>query len=150
MVDVSGKPVTVRTARAEGRVRMSRDAFDLVRDNALEKGDVLGVARLAGIGGAKQTSTLVPLCHPLTLDHVDVVAELDPSLPGVRVEASIRVTARTGAEMEALTAVAVACLAVYDMAKSVDRSMHIEGIRLLQKTGGTRGEWSAEPPEEER
>lgn len=143
MVDVGEKPVTAREAVAEGCVVMSLEAFALVRDNAVAKGDVLAVARLAGIGGAKRTSELVPLCHTLPLDVVAVDAEADAGLPGVRITARVKATARTGVEMEALTAVSVACLAVYDMVKAVDRGMRIQGIRLLSKTGGVRGDWTA-------
>jgi cyclic pyranopterin phosphate synthase len=143
MVDVGGKPVTAREAVAEGSVRMSAEAFALVRDNAIAKGDVLGIARIAGIAGAKRTADLVPLCHPIALDVVEVDAEADPALPGVRIQARTRATARTGVEMEALAAVMAACLTVYDMVKAVDRSMRIENVRLLSKTGGTRGDWIA-------
>jgi cyclic pyranopterin phosphate synthase len=143
MVDVGDKPVTVREAVAEGWVRMSDEAFALVRDNAVAKGDVLAVARVAGIAGAKRTADLIPLCHPLPLDVVEVNAEADASLPGVRVSARARATARTGVEMEALAAVAAACLTVYDMVKAVDRGMRIEAIRLVSKTGGTHGDWVA-------
>jgi cyclic pyranopterin phosphate synthase len=143
MVDVGDKPVTVREAVAEGSVRMSDEAFALVRDNAVAKGDVLAVARVAGIAGAKRTADLIPLCHPLPLDVVEVNAEADATLPGVRVSARARATARTGVEMEALAAVAAACLTVYDMVKAVDRGMRIEAIRLVSKTGGTRGDWVA-------
>jgi len=143
MVDVGGKPVTTREAVAEGSVRMSAEAFALVRDNAIAKGDVLGIARIAGIAGAKRTADLVPLCHPIALDVVEVDAEADAELPGVRVQARTRATARTGVEMEALAAVMAACLTVYDMVKAVDRSMRIENVRLLSKTGGTRGDWIA-------
>ena len=143
MVDVGDKPVSVREAVAEGTVRMSAEAFALVRDNAVAKGDVLGIARIAGIQGAKRTAELVPLCHPVPLDLVEVDAEADAALPGVRIHARARATARTGVEMEALTAVMAACLTVYDMVKAVDRGMTIEGVRLLEKTGGTRGDWSA-------
>jgi cyclic pyranopterin phosphate synthase len=141
MVDVAGKPVTERTAEAEGAVRMSREAYDLVAANAIEKGDVLTVAQVAGVMAAKRTGELIPLCHPLGLDVVNVETTLDPALPGIRVRALAKVTGRTGVEMEALTAVAVACLTVYDMVKAVDRSMEVEGIRLVSKTGGTRGDW---------
>jgi len=143
MVDVGGKPVTVREAVAAGCVRMSAEAFALVRDNAVAKGDVLAIARLAGIAGAKRTADLVPLCHPLALDVVEVDAEADADLPGVRIRARTRATARTGVEMEALAAVMAACLTVYDMVKAVDRGMRIEEVRLLSKTGGTRGDWTA-------
>jgi cyclic pyranopterin phosphate synthase len=141
MVDVSGKPESERTAVAEGRVRMSREAYELVASHAVAKGDVLAVAEVAGVMAAKRTGELIPLCHPLSLDLVTVAARLDPALPGVRLEATARVTGRTGVEMEALTAVSVGCLTVYDMVKAVDREMVIEGVRLLSKTGGTRGDW---------
>jgi cyclic pyranopterin phosphate synthase len=143
MVDVGDKPVTVREAVAEGTVRMSHDAFALVQSNAIAKGDVLAVARVAGIQGAKRTADLVPLCHPLPLDLVAVEAEAEATLPGVRVTARVRATARTGVEMEALAAVSAACLSVYDMVKAVDRGMRIEGVRLVSKTGGTHGDWAA-------
>ena len=146
MVDVSGKPVTNRVAIAEGGVRMSREAFDLVRTSSLAKGDVLGVARLAGIQAAKRTGELIPLCHPLPLEQVEVEPELDESLPGVRVKATVRIEGKTGVEMEALTAVAVACLTVYDMVKSADRGMRIERIRLVYKSGGRSGEYRAPEP----
>lgn len=141
MVDVGGKPVSERTAVADGCVRMSAEAFELVSTQAIAKGDVLAVAEVAGVMGAKRTGELIPLCHPLTLDVVTVEAVLDAELPGVRVVATARVTGRTGVEMEALTAVTVACLTVYDMVKSVDRTMSIEDVRLVSKTGGTRGDW---------
>jgi cyclic pyranopterin phosphate synthase len=143
MVDVGGKPVTQRSASAEGWVRMAREAFELVEANAVGKGDVLGVARVAGIQAAKRTAELIPLCHPLVPDQIEVDAALDPALPGVRIVATVRITARTGVEMEALTAVAVACLTVYDMVKSADRGMRIEAIRLTHKTGGRSGEYIA-------
>ena len=143
MVDVGDKPVTRRLARAEGAVRMSPAAFELVRADAVEKGDVLGVARIAGIQAAKRAAELVPLCHSLAPDQIDVEPALDATLPGVRIVATVSATARTGVEMEALTAVAVACLTVYDMVKSADRGMVIEAIRLLHKTGGRSGEYTA-------
>jgi cyclic pyranopterin phosphate synthase len=142
MVDVSGKPVTLRTATAEGAVRMSAAAYELVSANGVAKGDVLAVAEVAGTMGAKRTGELIPLCHPLGLDSITVEARLAPELPGVRIAATATATGRTGVEMEALTAVAVACLTVYDMVKAVDREMEVEGIRLMSKTGGTRGDWS--------
>jgi len=141
MVDVGGKPVTERTAEAEGAVRMSREAFELVAGNAIEKGDVLTVAQVAGTMAAKRTGELIPLCHPLALDQVLVDVALDASLPGVRVRATAKLSGRTGVEMEALTAVAVACLTVYDMVKAADRGMVIQDVRLVSKTGGTRGDW---------
>ncbi len=141
MVDVGSKPATERTAVAEGAVRMSREAFDLVAAQSLAKGDVLAVAEVAGTMAAKRTADLIPLCHPVGLDLVEVEARLEPELPGVRIMAKAKVTGRTGVEMEALTAVAVACLTVYDMVKAVDRGMSIEDVRLVSKTGGTRGDW---------
>jgi cyclic pyranopterin phosphate synthase len=134
MVDVGGKPESERTAIAEGAVRMSQEAFDLVAAQAAPKGDVLAVAEVAGVMAAKRTGELIPLCHPLGLDLVEVEARLEPELPGVRVRAKAKVTARTGVEMEALTAVAVACLTVYDMVKAVDQRMVIEDVRLVSKT----------------
>jgi cyclic pyranopterin monophosphate synthase len=141
MVDVGDKPVSERTAIAEGAVRMSRAAFDQVAQQSLAKGDVLAVAEVAGTMGAKRTGELIPLCHPLPLDLIEVEARLEPELPGVRVTALAKTTGKTGVEMEALTAVAVACLTVYDMVKAIDRGMIIEDVRLVRKTGGTRGDW---------
>ncbi len=146
MVDVGGKAETARTAVAEGTVQMSAEAFGKVERHQIAKGDVLTVAEVAGVMGAKRTADLVPLCHPLALDVVTVEARLDESLPGVRVTASASLTGRTGVEMEALTAVSVACLTIYDMVKSADRSMVIGEIRLVSKTGGTRGDWRREAP----
>ena len=146
MVDVGGKPQTVRTAVAEGAVRMSREAYEQVAGHALAKGDVLAVAEVAGVMAAKRTGELIPLCHPLGLDVATVEVRLAPDLPGVRVTATAKVTGRTGVEMEALTAVSVACLTVYDMVKAVDREMVIEGVRLMSKTGGTRGDWRRSEP----
>ncbi len=134
MVDVGSKPESERTAVAEGAVRMSREAFDAVAAQAIEKGDVLTVAEVAGVMAAKRTGELIPLCHPLGLDLALVEAQLDPALPGVRIRATAKVTARTGVEMEALTAVAVACLTVYDMVKAIDREMVIEDVKLVEKT----------------
>jgi cyclic pyranopterin monophosphate synthase len=134
MVDVGDKPVSDRTAIASGAVRMSREAYDLVAGEGVPKGDVLAVAEVAGVMGAKRTGELIPLCHPLGLDHVQVEARLDPELPGVQVTAAVRVTGRTGVEMEALTAVAMACLTVYDMVKAVDKGMVIEDVKLVGKT----------------
>lgn len=141
MVDVGDKPVTVRTATAEGRVRMSPEAYALVAAQEIAKGDVLAVAEVAGTMAAKRTGDLIPLCHPLQVDLIEVRANLLPDLPGVRVTARVRTEGRTGVEMEALTAASVACLTVYDMVKAVDRSMTIEGVQLLEKTGGTHGDW---------
>jgi cyclic pyranopterin phosphate synthase len=146
MVDVGGKPETERTAVAEGAVRMSREAFEQIAAHAVAKGDVLAVAEVAGVMAAKRTGELIPLCHPLGLDVVAVEARLAPELPGVRVTSTSKVTGRTGVEMEALTAVIVACLTVYDMVKAVDREMVIEGVRLMSKTGGTRGDWRRSDP----
>jgi cyclic pyranopterin phosphate synthase len=134
MVDVGDKPESERTAVAEGTIRMSREAYDLVAGHGVAKGDVLAVAAVAGVMGAKHTGDLIPLCHPLGLDVVQVDAMLDDSLPGVRVRATAKVTARTGVEMEALTAVTVALLTVYDMVKAVDRGMVIGDVRLVSKT----------------
>ena len=120
---------------------MSAEAFAAVRDAAVAKGDVIAVAELAGVMGAKRTSDLIPLCHPLAMDQVEVKVQLVPEWPGLRVVAQASATARTGVEMEALTAVSIACLTVYDMVKSVDRQMRIEGIRLLEKSGGASGDW---------
>jgi cyclic pyranopterin monophosphate synthase len=141
MVDVSAKPESERTAVAEGAVRMSAAAFEAVARQTVAKGDVLGVAEVAGTMAAKRTGELIPLCHPIALDLVQVEARLEPELPGVRITALARATGRTGVEMEALTAVAVACLTVYDMAKAIDRGMRIEQVELISKTGGTRGDW---------
>ena len=134
MVDVGDKPESERTAVAEGVIRMSREAFDLVAANGVAKGDVLTVAEVAGVLAAKRTGELIPLCHPLGLDVVQVEALLEDSLPGVRVRATAKVTARTGVEMEALTAVSVALLTVYDMVKAVDRGMVIDDVTLVSKT----------------
>jgi cyclic pyranopterin phosphate synthase len=134
MVDVGDRPVSDRQAVARGAVSMSREAYQLVAGEGVPKGDVLAVAEVAGVMGAKRTGELVPLCHPLGLDHVQVEARLDPELPGVQVTAAVRVTGRTGVEMEALTAVAVACLTVYDMVKAVDKGMVIQDVRLVSKT----------------
>ncbi len=141
MVDVGDKPDSLRTAIAEGAVRMSREAFEQVAAQAVAKGDVLAIAEVAGTMGGKRAGELIPLCHPLGLDLVQVEAQLDPELPGVRITAVAKVTGKTGVEMEALTAVAVACLTVYDMVKAIDRGMTIEDVRLVSKTGGTRGDW---------
>lgn len=143
MVDVSAKPATARTARAEGSIRMSADALRAIRDNTLAKGDVLSVARIAGIQAAKRTADLIPLCHPLPLTDVQVRFTLDDALPGVRCEAEARTVAGTGVEMEAMVAVSVALVTVYDMTKSIDKGMQIDGVRLLEKTGGKSGTWRA-------
>lgn len=145
MVDVSDKAATVRIAVAEGCVVMEPATIELVRRGDAKKGDVLGTARLAGIMAAKKTHELIPLCHPLLLSKVVVELSIDETLPGVRVTATAKLTGQTGVEMEALTAVSVACLTVYDMVKAVDRGMRIEGVRLLSKEGGKSGTWRAEP-----
>jgi cyclic pyranopterin monophosphate synthase len=143
MVDVSAKPSTERLAVAEGRVVMQQATLDLVLRGDSKKGDVLGVARVAGIMAAKKTYELVPLCHPLPITKVEVDITPDPHLPGLVVRATVKVTGATGVEMEALTAVAVACLTIYDMAKAVERGMRVEGIRLLEKRGGKSGDYRA-------
>src|SRR5216117_246147 len=141
MVDVGDKPLMDRTAVATGTIRMTREAFQQVADQAVAKGDVLAVSQVAGTMAAKRTAELIPLCHPVGLDHVEVEATLDETLPGVRVRAAAKAVGRTGVEMEALSAVSVALLTVYDMVKAADRGMEILSVRLLEKTGGTRGDW---------
>src|SRR2546428_7499428 len=141
MVDVGDKAVTARAASAEGEIRMSAEAFRLVADQAVAKGDVLTVAQVAGTLAAKRTAELIPLCHPVGLDHVEVAAALDAGLPGIRVRAVAKAVGRTGVEMEALTAVSVALLTAYDMVKAADRGMEIHGVHLVEKTGGVRGAW---------
>lgn len=144
MVDVSEKGATERIAIAEGRVIMRKETLDLVLEGNAMKGDVLGAARLAGIMAAKRTHGLIPLCHPLPLTKVEIDINPEHALPGFLVQATVKVTAKTGVEMEALTAVSIACLTIYDMVKAVERGMRIEGIRLLHKSGGKSGEWRAE------
>lgn len=146
MVDVGDKAITTREALAEGRVVMAKATLDLIRSGMTKKGDVIAIARIAGIMAAKRTHELIPLCHPLLLTKVSVEIEPDEALPGLHVRALARVSGQTGVEMEALTAVSVACLTIYDMAKAVDRAMRIEGIRLLEKSGGKSGDWRAESP----
>ncbi|GEP04709.1 cyclic pyranopterin monophosphate synthase MoaC [Methylobacterium oxalidis] len=146
MVDVTDKPATTRTARAEGAVVMLPETLRLIREGDAKKGDVIGTARLAGIMAAKRTHELIPLCHPLLLSKVHLTCEADDALPGLRIVAEVRVQGPTGVEMEALTAVSVACLTVYDMVKAVDRGMRIEGIRLLAKDGGRSGSYRADEP----
>lgn len=143
MVDVSDKDVTERVAVAEGAVRMAPATLALIERGEAPKGDVIATARIAGIMGAKRTADLIPLCHPLALQSVKVEITADHALPGYRVRATAKVTARTGVEMEALTAVSTACLTLYDMAKAVDRGMTITDIRLVSKTGGRSGAWHA-------
>jgi cyclic pyranopterin phosphate synthase len=141
MVDVGAKAETPRRAVAEGAVRMSAEAYGQVAAQAVAKGDVLAVAELAAVMAAKRTAELVPLCHPVPLDHIEVRAELDAALPGVRLRATAAATGRTGVEMEALTAAAVGCLTVYDMVKAADRGAEVVTVRLIEKSGGRRGPW---------
>ncbi|MBR1220055.1 cyclic pyranopterin monophosphate synthase MoaC [Bradyrhizobium sp. U87765 SZCCT0131] len=143
MVDVSDKPATERLAVAEGCVVMSEATLDLVMSGQAKKGDVLGTARIAGIMAAKRTSELIPLCHPLALSKVTVDIEPDAALPGCRVTATVKVTGPTGVEMEALTAVSVACLTIYDMIKAVERGARIDAIRLIEKQGGKSGHYKS-------
>jgi cyclic pyranopterin phosphate synthase len=143
MVDVSDKAVTSRVAVAEGHITMAQATFELISEGRAKKGDVLGVARLAGIMGAKKTPDLIPLCHPLPVTKVAVELTLDPDLPGVRIEATVKTTGQTGVEMEALTAVSTAALTVYDMTKAVDKAMEIGGIRVILKDGGKSGRYEA-------
>jgi cyclic pyranopterin phosphate synthase len=140
MVDVGAKPDTERVAIARGEVHMKKETFDLIRAGQLKKGDVLTVAQIAGISAAKRTSELIPLCHPLFLSKVDVDLVLDESIPGVIITATAKVTGKTGVEMEALTAVSVAALTVYDMAKAAEKTMRIQNIRLIEKHGGKSGD----------
>ncbi|NHM20914.1 cyclic pyranopterin monophosphate synthase MoaC [Tritonibacter mobilis] len=143
MVDVSDKDVTARIAVAEGHIKMAKATYETIAEGRAKKGDVLSVARLAGIMGAKKTAELIPLCHPLPITKVAVELTLDPDLPGVRVESTVKTTGQTGVEMEALTAVSTACLTVYDMAKAVDKAMEIGGIRVMLKDGGKSGRYEA-------
>ncbi|MEI6800983.1 MAG: cyclic pyranopterin monophosphate synthase MoaC [Pseudomonadota bacterium] len=145
MVDVGAKPVTDRIATAEGCIVMTAATLGLITQGRAKKGDVLGVARLAGIMAAKKTSDLIPLCHPLPITKVAVDLTPDESLPGVRVTATVKTSGVTGVEMEALTAVSVACLTIYDMLKAVEKAMQIDGIRLLLKDGGKSGLYEAKP-----
>ena len=145
MVDVSAKPATERTAVAEGRVVMGKATLELIVSGNAKKGDVLGTARIAGIMAAKRTSDLIPLCHPLALSKVTLDIAPDKKLPGCIVRATVKVTGPTGVEMEALTAVSVACLTIYDMIKAVERGVRIEGIHLVEKKGGKSGHYRAEP-----
>ena len=143
MVDVSDKPVTARVAVAEGYIRMTADTLAIIQDGRAGKGDVLGIARLAGIMAAKKTADLIPLCHPLPITKVALDLTPDPTLPGVRVVATVKTTGQTGVAMEALTAVSVACLTVFDMVKAVEKTMEIGGIRVTLKDGGKSGRFSA-------
>ena len=144
MVDVGAKPVTQREAIARGRVRLSPDAFRAAVEGSAEKGDVLGVARIAGIQAAKRTAEWIPLAHPLPLETVEIEFHLQQQVPAIEVEATVRVTAKTGVEMEALVAVSAAALTLYDMCKSIDRGMVIEDVRLLRKSGGKSGLYEAD------
>ena len=143
MVDVSDKAHTDRIAVAEGYVRMAPETLDLIMEGRAKKGDVLSVARLAGIIGAKKTSDLIPLCHPLPITKVSLELTAEPDRPGVRVEATVKTSGQTGVEMEALTAVGIACLTIYDMVKAVEKGMVIEDIRLVLKDGGKSGRYEA-------
>ncbi len=141
MVDVGNKAETARTARAEGTISMSADALDAIEHNTLGKGDAISTARIAGVMAAKRTSELIPLCHPIALTDAEVEIEVDRSLPGLRVSAWASTRGRTGVEMEALTAVTIALLTIYDMAKAIDRGMVISEVRLTEKRGGKSGDW---------
>lgn len=143
MIDVSTKPATERTAVAEGRVVMSKATLEMIVGGNAKKGDVLGTARIAGIMAAKRTHELIPLCHPLLLTQIAVDIEPDTALPGLAVRATVKTSGQTGVEMEALTAVSVACLTIYDMAKAIERGMRIEDIRLIEKSGGKSGRYRA-------
>jgi cyclic pyranopterin monophosphate synthase len=140
MVDVGAKPETERLAVARGEVHLRKETIDLVRQGLMKKGDVLTVAQIAGVMAAKRTSELIPLCHPLQVNQVEVTLELDDALPGVQIQASVRTTGKTGVEMEALTAVSVAALTVYDMVKAVEKTGRIQNIRLVEKHGGQSGD----------
>jgi cyclic pyranopterin phosphate synthase len=141
MVDVGGKAETARTARAQGSISMTLETLDAIEQNALAKGDAIAAARIAGVMAAKRASDLIPLCHPIALTDAGVDVEIDRSLPGLRVSAWASTRGRTGVEMEALTAVTVALLTIYDMAKALDRRMEISAVRLTEKLGGKRGDW---------
>jgi len=143
MVDVSEKSVTTRVAVAAGKIKMDQQTFDMITEGRAKKGDVLGVARLAGIMGAKRTADLIPLCHPLPITKVAVELAPDPALPGVHIEATVKTTGQTGVEMEALTAVSTAALTLYDMVKAVDKAMQISDIRLILKDGGKSGRYES-------
>ena len=144
MVDVGAKSETARTARAEGSIRMSAQALAAVESNTVAKGDVIAVARIAGMMAAKKTAELIPLCHPLPLTDAGVDIDVDRALPGLRVTAWASTHGKTGVEMEALTAASVALLTIYDMAKAIDRAMEISGVRLTEKQGGKSGDWTRE------
>ena len=140
MVDVGDKPVTERTAIAKGEVRMKAETLALIREGAIKKGDVLTVAQVAGIAGGKRTADLIPFCHSLYLNHLSIDFELDDRLPGVKITATAKASGKTGVEMEALTAVSIAALTIYDMAKAAEKTMHIQNIRLVEKHGGQSGD----------
>lgn len=140
MVDVGGKAETARTAIAKGEVQMKAETLALIRDGAMKKGDVLTVAQVAGIAGGKRTADLIPFCHSLPLDHLSIDFELDEELPGVKITATAKTSAKTGVEMEALTAVSIAALTIYDMAKAAEKTMRIQNIRLVEKHGGQSGD----------
>ena len=144
MVDVGSKPATARCAIVKGHVKMAPSTLQMIIDGTAKKGDVLGVARLAGILGAKHTATLIPLCHPMGLDHVSIDMQPDDKLPGISITATCSVTGPTGVEMEAMTAVSTAALTIYDMCKAVDRGMEIGAIRMTHKSGGKSGVFDAE------
>lgn len=144
MVDVGGKPTTQRIALAGGRITMKRETLRLIREGDMKKGDVLGVARIAGVMAAKRTAELIPLCHPLPLDKIGLDLTINEDDSAIEIVATVKTTSQTGVEMEALTAVSVAALTIYDMAKAVDREMRIGDIRLLEKRGGARGDYMAE------
>ena len=144
MVDVSDKAVTARIAIAEGHIKMTAQTYDIITKGRAKKGDVIGIARLAGIMGAKRTADLIPLCHPLPISKVSVDLTADPDLPGLRITATVKTTGQTGVEMEALTAVSTCALTVYDMSKAVDKSMEIGGIRVVLKDGGKSGRYEAQ------
>jgi cyclic pyranopterin phosphate synthase len=140
MVDVGSKPDSERVAIAGGEIVMKEATLELIRAGLMKKGDVLTIAQIAGISAAKRTAELIPLCHPLPISHIDVSLSLDDNLPGVTITASVKTTGKTGVEMEALTAVSVAALTVYDMAKAAEKTMRIQNIRLLEKHGGSSGD----------
>jgi len=146
MVDVGAKPESERVAIAGGEIVMKRETLELIREGQIKKGDVLTVAQIAGIGAAKRTSELIPLCHPLPITHIDVSLTLEDNLPGVLITATVRSTGKTGVEMEALTAVSIAALTVYDMAKAAEKTMKIQNIRLIEKHGGRSGDVINENP----
>jgi cyclic pyranopterin phosphate synthase len=140
MVDVGAKPESLRIAIAGGEIIMKADTLKLIKEGQIKKGDVLTVAKVAGISGAKRTSEMIPFCHPIALDHLEINFEFDDQLPGIQIRSTARIVGKTGVEMEALTAVSVAALTIYDMAKAVDKTMAIQNIRLIEKRGGRSGD----------